>query len=145
MANRELSKQDYLNKAEAYCARAEHCAAEVRRKLYEWGAPDEINDEIVETLYANTFLNDERFCRAYVHDKLEIQHWGRMKIHAGLSALQIPESIISAVLKEINQTRYLSVLRKVAQQRQPVTKDQLCRFLLQRGFTYDEIAQFLKY
>ena len=41
MANRELSKQDYLNKAEAYCARAEHCAAEVRRKLYEWGAPDE--------------------------------------------------------------------------------------------------------
>ena len=145
MANRELSKQDYLNKAEAYCARAEHCAAEVRRKLYEWGAPDEINDEIVETLYANTFLNDERFCRAYVHDKLEIQHWGRMKIHAGLSALQIPESIISAVLKEINQTRYLSVLRKVAQQRQPVTKEQLFRFLLQRGFTYDEIAQFLKY
>ena len=88
MANRELSKQDYLNKAEAYCARAEHCAAEVRRKLYAWGAPDEINDEIVETLYANTFLNDERFCRAYVHDKLEIQHWGRMKIRAGLSALQ---------------------------------------------------------
>ena len=32
MENRELSKAEWLNKAEAYCAKSEPCAADVRRK-----------------------------------------------------------------------------------------------------------------
>ena len=47
MAKTELSKLEWLAKAQAYCARAEHCAADVRRKFYEWGLQDaEIADSI---------------------------------------------------------------------------------------------------
>ena len=53
MVNQELSKADYLHKAESYCARAEHCAADVRRKLFDWGAPEEIYEEIEQNLYKN--------------------------------------------------------------------------------------------
>ena len=67
MDNRELSKAEWLDKAEAYCARSDHCAADVRRKLFEWGAPADIAAFIEEKLYDNDFLNDARFCRAYVH------------------------------------------------------------------------------
>ena len=35
MEKHELSKQEALDKAQAYCARSEHCAADVRRKLRE--------------------------------------------------------------------------------------------------------------
>ena len=45
MEKHELSKAEWLDKCEAYCARAEHCAADVRRKLYEWGAPADFADE----------------------------------------------------------------------------------------------------
>ena len=86
MAKQELSKREWLDKAEAYCAKSEHCAADVRRKLYEWSAPTDLFDGIEESLYKNDFLNDARFCRAYVHDKVEYQRWGRLKIQAGLRA-----------------------------------------------------------
>ena len=91
MEKTELSKAEWLSKAERYCARAEHCAADVRRKLYEWGAPADLSGFIEENLYAGGYLDDARFCQSYVHDKVEYQSWGRLKIRAGLQALQLPD------------------------------------------------------
>ena len=150
MENRELSKREWLDKAEAYCAKSEHCAADVRRKLYEWGTPiDEffaregldIVDFIEQNLYANDFLNDARFCAAYVHDKVEYQSWGRLKIQAGLCALQLPEHEIAKSLDEIDEKTYFSNLRKLISFRKSDPEDKRLRFLAQRGFTYDEIQK----
>ena len=141
MANHELSKAEWLDKAEAYCARAEHCAADVRRKLFEWGTPADLFDEIEKSLYANDFLNDARFCHAYVHDKVAYQSWGRMKIQAGLRALQIPESAIREALDRIDENQYFTNLRALARQRKSDSPDKLQRFLAQRGFTYEEIKK----
>ena len=139
MANRELSKAEWLDKAEAYCAKSEHCAADVRRKLYEWGTPADLFDEIEEKLYTNDFLNDARFCHAYVHDKVEYQAWGRLKIQAGLRALQLPEKDIRAALEELNEDKYRDNLRALIAQRKSDSEDKRLRFILQRGFTYEEI------
>ena len=140
MAKTELSKLEWLAKAQAYCARAEHCAADVRRKFYEWGLQDEeIADSIEQNLYADNFLNDRRFCEAYVHDKVAYQSWGRLKIQAGLRALQLPESEIRAALENIDETAYFDNLRKLIRARKSDPEDKRLRFLLQRGFTYEEI------
>ncbi|MBO7457427.1 MAG: RecX family transcriptional regulator [Paludibacteraceae bacterium] len=141
MANHELSKAEWLSKAEAYCARAEHCAADVRRKLYEWGTPSDFFDFIEENLYAMDFLNDSRFCRAYVHDKVEYQAWGRMKIQAGLRALQLPESAITEALENIDEIAYFRNLRSLIKQRKNDPEEKRLRFLAQRGFTYEEIRK----
>ena len=144
MANRELSKREWLDKAEAYCAKSEHCAADVRRKLYEWGAPAEIFGFIEQNLYANDFLNDARFCHAYVHDKVAYQSWGRLKIQAGLRALELPETEIRKSLDEIDENQYQKNLRSLIASRRSDSPDKLPRFLAQRGFTYDEIKKFCK-
>ncbi len=144
MENRELSKAEWLDKCEAYCAKSEHCAADVRRKLYEWVAPAEISDEIVENLYKNDFLNDARFCHAYVHDKVAYQSWGRIKIQAGLRALDLPESEIRKSLDEIDEKQYKSNLQALFKQRKSDSEEKRLRFLLQRGFTYDEIKKICK-
>lgn len=141
MANRELSRLEALDKAQAYCARAEHCAADLRRKLQEWGVPADSFDFIEQNLYENDFLNDARFCRAYVHDKVEYQAWGRLKIEAGLQALRLPSSSIREALDTINEETYRSNLRKLAAQRVSDSPEKRLRFLLQRGFTYDEIKK----
>ena len=145
MAKTELSNAEWLSKAEAYCARAEHCAADVRRKLYEWGAPAQTEeglnfaDFIEQKLYGNGFLNDARFCHAYVHDKVAYQSWGRLKIQAGLQALQLPSSEIAEALENIDETAYFRNLRKLVAARQTDTEEKRLRFLLQRGFTYEDI------
>ena len=139
MANHDLSKQEALDKAQVYCARAEHCAADVRRKFYEWQINPDFFDFIEEKLYADGYLNDERFCRAYVHDKVEYQSWGRMKIQAGLRALQLPERAIRQALNEIDLPTYNRRLQALIRQRSSDPEEKRLRFLLQRGFTYDEI------
>ena len=153
MAKTELSKLEWLAKAQAYCARAEHCAADVRRKLYEWGLQDaeikdfspeeglDIADFIEENLYSDNFLDDARFCAAYVHDKVEYQSWGRLKIQAGLRALQLPESEISQALKNIDKIAYFGNLRKLIRSRSADSEDKRLRFLSQRGYTFDEIRK----
>ena len=140
MENRELSKREWLDKAEAYCARSEHCAADVRRKLYEWSAPVDLFDEIVENLYTNDFLNDARYCHAYVHDKVAYQSWGRLKIQAGLRALDLPEPEIRKSLDSIDENQYRKNLQSLIASRRSDSPDKLLRFLAQRGFTYDEIT-----
>ena len=120
MVKTELSKLEWLAKAQAYCAKAEHCAADVRRKLYEC---------------------DARFCAAYVHDKVEYQSWGRLKIQAGLRALQLPESEISQALKNIDKIAYFGNLRKLIRSRSADSEDKRLRFLSQRGYTFDEIRK----
>ena len=144
MEKRELSKAEWLDKAEAYCARSEHCAADVRRKLYEWGAPADLFDQIEQSLYANDFLNDERFCRAYVHDKVAYQSWGRLKIQAGLRALQLPESAIRTALADIDEEQYFKNLRALIVSRSNDAPNKLLHFLAQRGFTLEEIQRALK-
>jgi len=150
MENRELSKLEALDKAQAYCARCEHCAADVRRKLYEWHVDAGLFDFIEQNLYENDFLNDTRFCRAYVHDKVEYQAWGRLKIQAGLQALQLPSDAIREAMDSIDESKYFDNLRHLMEQYRPASSaktnaktqadaDKLLRFLLQRGFTYDEI------
>lgn len=152
MENPELSKAEWLSKAEAYCARAEHCAADVRRKLFEWQAPAYLSDEIEQKLRENDFINDARFCHAYVHDKVEYQAWGRLKIKAGLQALQLPESAIREALDSIDEIKYFDNLRHLIEQYRPSSSskadantdaDKRLRYLLQRGFTYDEIKKCL--
>ena len=151
MEKHELSKAEWLDKCEAYCARAEHCAADVRRKLYEWQAPADFADEtegieplwreIVENLYQNDFLNDARFCQAYVHDKVEYQSWGRVKIQAGLRALDLPEKEIREALENLDEIVYFKNLRALIASRKNDPEDKRLRFLLQRGFTYEEIKK----
>ena len=150
MAKTELSKLEWLNKAEAYCARAEHCAADVRRKLCEWGLDDAETAAFIEqNLYENDFLNDERFAQAYVHDKVEYQRWGRVKIQAGLQALQLPDSVIQEALLTIDESTYLANLRHLissqsSSSRDPHAEPKLLRFLAQRGFRYEEIQRCLR-
>lgn len=141
MANHELSKAEWLDKAEGYCARSEHCLADVKRKLYEWQAPAEFFDFIEQNLYANGFLNDARFCHAYVHDKVEYQSWGRLKIQAGLRALDLPEKDIREAIDNIDNAVYTKNLRALIAQRKGDSEDKHLRFLLQRGFTHDEIMR----
>lgn len=141
MANQELSQAEWLDRAEAYCARSEHCAADVRRKLYEWGAPPDLFDKIEEKLYSGDFLNDARFSRAYVHDKVEYQAWGRVKIQTGLQALQLPSRAINEAMEDIDERKYIENLCRLAETRRSDLPEKRLRFLLQRGFTYEEIKK----
>ena len=146
MANHEWSLADLRGKAEAYCASAEHCIWDVRQKLRQWGATNEDTESIIAHLQAERFVDELRYCQAFVHDKLLYQGWGRMKMRAQLQAKHLSTAAIEQALNEIDRDTYMSVLTRVLATKKrsiksadPQAREKLIRFAMQRGFTYDEI------
>lgn len=146
MVKHEWSLADLRGKAEFYCATAEHCSYEVRLKLQQWGATDEQIEHIVAHLQKEHFVDEQRYCNAFVHDKLLYQGWGRMKMRAQLQAKHLPTAAIEKALNEIDRDTYMSVLTRVLATKKrsiksadPQAREKLIRFAMQRGFIYDEI------
>ena len=136
MENKEWSPDELKHKAEAYCAAAERSEYDVRLKLRQWNSDAKIADEIVDFLYNHDFLNVERYCQAFVHDKLLFQGWGRIKIEYMLRAKHLPAIAIQNALKSIDEAEYARVLSRLSKTKSFST-------LLQRGFTAEEIRKVL--
>ena len=150
MVKREWSEQDLLVKAQNYCSLAEHCVAEVREKLYQWGAASAVQDKILSQLCQAGFIDESRYAAAFVHDKVAFQGWGREKIRMMLLMKHIPSVFVEEAIGGIDEEVYNQQLdRLIEQKRQEGAVDsaisnqqskiKLARFLAQRGFTTDEI------
>lgn len=143
METTEYSQRELTTKAEHYAAMSEHCAEDVRLKLRQWGASSSDEQTIIEHLTKHGFINHSRYANAFVHDKLRFQNWGRVKIAYALRTKRIEDSVIDEALRSIDEQDYLAILRKVASHKKGATREQLLRFLYQRGFTYEDIQRCL--
>lgn len=150
MVKHEWSSDELKHKAEAYCANAEHCCSEVKNKLQQWGADDDTIDNIICFLLSQKYIDENRYCKAFAHDKVNYQGWGRIKIRAALYAKQLPQHCINYGIDAIDETEYFNALKKVIASKKraiksndPMAREKLIRFCLQRGFSYDEIGDLL--
>jgi len=143
METTEYSLPALISKAERYCATAEHCLSDVTLKLRQWGCKAEDIGTIKAHLLECGYIDEQRYARAFVHDEVAYSGWGRNKIRAALFAKRIDESVVDEALLTIDQDAYQKALRKAAAQKKGATREQLLRFMSQRGFTFDEIQDFL--
>lgn len=144
-----LSPAEALNKAAAYCTLCERCTSEVSNKLTAWGIAPAGQQNIIERLQSEGFIDEERYCRAFVNDKLRFNHWGRIKIIAALRDKRLPAEQINAAIELIDEEEYMSLLRDVIAAKQKELKgnddyaarQKIVRFAVSRGF---EPAKILK-
>jgi len=144
----KTENEAYLTLA-ALCAQAEHCQHEMLEKMRKWEIPEEGQARVMERLVKERYVDDERFARAFVKDKIRYNKWGRRKVDQALWQKHIDEDIRKSVLNEIDDEEYLNVLRPLLKQKRKSTKAQndyelnqkLMRFALGRGFTFDIIRQ----
>ena len=140
----------YLTLA-ALCAQAEHCQYEMLEKMRRWEMPEEEQARVMQRLVSERYVDDERYARAFVKDKVRYNKWGRRKVEQALWQKHIDDDIRQRVLDEIEDEEYLSVLKPLLQQKRRSTKansdyelnQKLVRFALSRGFTFDIIRQCL--
>jgi len=143
METTEYSLPALMSRAEHYCAMAEHCLMDVALKLRQWGCKAEDIETIKSHLVEAGFVDEDRYARAYVHDQVAYAFWGRNKIRAALYAKCVDEQTVNAALKTIDKEAYDKALKKAAALKKGATREQLLRFMSQRGFTFDEIQPFL--
>ena len=150
MTKEKTEQEAYLQLAAA-CAQAEHCEQEMRDKMKRWGMAPEAQNRVVERLTKVRYIDNERYARAFVKDKVRYNKWGRRKVQQALWMKRIDDDIQQRVLDEIDDEEYLKVLVPLLKQKRKSIKaandyelnQKLVRFALSRGFDYGIIRQCL--
>lgn len=148
---KEITEQEAYLQLAALCAQAEHCQQEMRDKMRRWELDETAQNRIIARLVKERYIDDERYARAFVKDKIRYNKWGRRKVQQALWLKHIDADIQQRVLDEIDEKEYLDVLRPLLKQKRKSIKaesdyelnQKLVRFALGRGFGFDIIRQCL--
>ena len=146
---KEVTEQGAYLQLAQLCARAEHCQYELIEKMRRWEMSDEAQARVMQRLVSERYVDDERYARAFVRDKIRYNKWGRRKVEQALWMKHIGDDIRSRALSEVDDEEYLSVLRPLLKQKRRSIKaasdyernQKLVKFALGRGFTFDIIRQ----
>lgn len=146
---RQKTEQEAYLTLSALCAQAEHCQWEMTEKMRRWELTEEAQARVMQRLVSERYVDDERYARAFVKDKVRYNKWGRRKVEQALWQKHIDESVRQQVLDEVDDDEYISILRPMLQQKRKSTKassdyelnGKLIKFAMSHGFTMDIIKQ----
>jgi len=146
-----MTYEQALHRLAAYCSRAERCIWDVRRKMDEWEITAEQQNKIIHQLRKENFLDEERYCKAFVSDKSRYNRWGVHKIRFELRRKRLPEALIGDALKNLDPEENRERLRQLIEKKRKSVKgkneweirQKLLRFAASRGFSQDEIERVL--
>lgn len=149
MEIKNMSEQQALQRLAALCSKGEHCSHEMIEKMRRWGLEEEAQARIMERLVKGKYIDDSRFCRLFIEDKVRFNKWGRRKIEQSLWAKRIPEDIYRPILDEMEDEEYERVLVPLLKSKRKSIKAgteyernmKLVKFALGRGFTMDVIRK----
>ena len=141
-----LSAEAAFTKVAALCARSEQAPGDIRTKVLGWGVEPDEADGIIRRLKAERYLDEERYARAFCHDKVQFNGWGRIKIAFMLKTKGIGATHIDNALAEINEEEYSKMLEKLLKQKladvrkkdYQQAKASMVRYAASRGFEPDK-------
>ena len=147
----KVNYEQALNRLANYCSRSERCIQDVRRKLDVWEIAKEDQVKIIKRLQQEKFLDERRYCKAFVNDKTKYARWGLFKIKYALKKKQISDELIRESLEHIDTEESREQLRRLIEQKRKSVKGEnefeirqkLIRFAMGRGFSYEEIENVL--
>ena len=148
-----LTPGEALNKAAAYCTLCERCISEVSAKLTTWGVPLYEQEKIIARLIEEKFIDEERYCRAFVNDKVKFNRWGRIKITAALREKHLPQEHIKEALENIDEEAYMQALQETIDIKRRelkgkddfATQQKIIRHAASRGYEPSLILSTIKY
>ena len=144
-----ITEQEALQKLSALCARAEHSSGEMLEKMRRWQLSEDTRERVLDRLIDEKFVDDERFARLFVREKIRFDRWGRRKIEQALYQKGVASDISRRVLDEVDDEAYVAELKKlIAAKRRSVKAEndyemraKLTKYALGRGFGYNVIRQ----
>lgn len=147
--NKEMTEQQVLARLTAECAKAEHCTGEMLEKMRRWGVDDDVQARVMAYLIKGKYVDDERFCRLFVRDKIRFNGWGRRKVEQALYQKRIDKVVSGPILDAIDDSEYINVLRPLIRSKRKSIKaaseyernQKLMKFALSRGFEWNIIRQ----
>lgn len=146
-----MTEKQALARVASYCSKGERCEFDVKSKLLAYELNEEEIARILLFLRKENFLNEERFCKSFIKDKIRFNKWGMNKIIFELKKKNIPEYLINDSLKEVPMDEFEESLIKLLKTKIKSLKAnseydkriKLYRFAAGRGFSSDMIQRCL--
>ena len=112
MENRSKKEDESkaFNRMAGLCAKREYCVFDIKTKLMRSDIETESVERIIEQLKKEKYIDELRFARSFINDKIRFNKWGKIKIDFALKQKRIPQSIISEAFqdfsnKQLNEDR----------------------------------------
>ena len=152
MKSGSLTYEEALHKSAAYCSQSEHCIADLKNKLAQWGVIDADQTKIISYLIDEKYIDESRFACAFVKDKFRYNKWGRIKIRLELNQKKIDKELIDEALESIDSEEYTAMIirlarekeRKLTYRNEYEKKGKLYRYLTGKGFEMDVISRLIE-
>lgn len=144
---RPKTEQQVLLTLTTQCSQSEHCSQEMRERMDKWEVAKDEQERILDYLRKEKYIDDERFCRFFVHDKMLYNKWGQRKIEQALFLKKIGRDISTPIFEEIPDEDWIEVLKPMIEQKLKTTKGKndyersmkTIRWALGRGFLMEHI------
>jgi regulatory protein len=126
----------------AYVVRRLRSEGELRDYFRRKGYDAELGEQILEKLRTYSFVDDEKFAKAWANDRRLLKSVSKRRLQQELRAKRVSDEIIQTVLME-DESDDKSVLRELVERKRRQTKYQdnlkLMQYLARQGFGYDDI------
>ncbi len=148
-----ITYENALNRLATLCSASEQCSFDLIQKLHRWGLTQVDIDRVIGKLREYRFVDDRRFARAYAHDKLCYNGWGKKKIYQALMLKRIPRELITEAFEEFDDEEYRSIAERVVRAKassfrsSPLTREEKIKVIkhaLSRGFEYSLISEIIR-
>lgn len=134
------------------CSQKECAPFDIARKLQKIGLSEPLIDKIINRLKKEKYLDEKRFIRSYIHDKLYFNKWGKRKIALFLKHKQLPQRLIEEGFAELSDISFSRSLQPILDKKwKSVTgksdyekRGKLIRYALGRGFSMEEVMACMK-
>lgn len=158
-----LTPEQAFARAAARCAQREYCRADWCERFVRAGLPRAACEQVLDRLEDEGYIDEARYARAFAHDKVRYERWGRIKIAAALSAKRLATAAIDEALGQIDDAEYRAAFLSAVQtklrsmgyaplpeasspwqaQLSAADRARLVRFLASRGFEPANLFQTL--
>ena len=152
MNGQPISEEKALQRMARICSMREYAAGDISEKLRRMRLEEDAIARIIKKLVSNKYIDDERFARSFVSDKLRFNKWGKVKIEFALRQKRISQEIIDTVFSEFDRESLSASLKRLLTDKAKSVKGaseyekntKLIRFALNRGFSMDDTLKCLK-
>ena len=109
-----MTEEEGLERAYRYCSMAEHCRSEVKAMLERHKLDSVSVSYILDKLEKEQYIDENRYAKAFVHDKLSFARWGRIKISYSLRQKGLPACVIEDAVSSIDPEEYNAIIKSMA-------------------------------
>lgn len=133
------------------CSRAEKSTGDARRLMHTWGVPETEQQEVVDKLVAQRFIDNRRYAEAYTREKSSLAGWGARKIAMQLRQKGVEREIISQTLAMLDADaqddklveKLQRKLRTIKAANRYELRGKLLRYALGLGYDYGQAVGVL--